>query len=144
MAILRFQGGSSHLCQLRTASFWPWWTSFDLYWPHVGFMEPDKSSSPVTTLSNHTSPLWGGLLEGEWGSLGWWPGQMIAGGQDFIPGGGAQIRFSRDIMDGCRMWDLGDYTYDVSVRFFPYRVYTDPNCHNTLGYKWPLVVAVIL
>jgi hypothetical protein len=39
--------------------------SFDLYWPHVRFMGPDKPSSPVTTLSNRTSLLGGGLLEEE-------------------------------------------------------------------------------
>jgi hypothetical protein len=38
---------------------------FDLYWPHVGFMGTGKPSSPVTTLSNRTSLLHGGLLEGE-------------------------------------------------------------------------------
>jgi hypothetical protein len=31
VAILRFQGGSPHLCQLRTVLFWSRWTSFDLY-----------------------------------------------------------------------------------------------------------------
>jgi hypothetical protein len=31
VAIPRFKGGSPCLCQLRTASFWPQWTSFDLY-----------------------------------------------------------------------------------------------------------------
>jgi hypothetical protein len=24
------------------------------------------------------------------------------------------------------------------IRFFPYRVYTDSNRHDTLGYEWPL------
>jgi hypothetical protein len=28
--------------------------------------------------------------------------------------------------------------YDVLVRFFPCRVYTDSNLRNILGYKWPL------
>jgi hypothetical protein len=65
MAILRFQGGSPHLCRLRTTSFWPQRTSFDLYWPNVRFMGPSKPSSPVTTVSNYTSQLRGGLLEGE-------------------------------------------------------------------------------
>jgi hypothetical protein len=31
MAILRFQDGSPRLCRLRTASFWPWWASSNLY-----------------------------------------------------------------------------------------------------------------
>jgi hypothetical protein len=31
MAILRFQGGSPHLCQLRTTSFWSRRISFNLY-----------------------------------------------------------------------------------------------------------------
>jgi hypothetical protein len=31
VAIPRFQGGSPCLCRLRTTSFWPRWTSFDLY-----------------------------------------------------------------------------------------------------------------
>jgi hypothetical protein len=42
MAIPRFQDGSSHLCWLRTMLFWPWWTSFDLYWLHVGFYGPNN------------------------------------------------------------------------------------------------------
>jgi hypothetical protein len=82
-------------------------------------MGPDKPSSSVTTLSNHTSLLWGGLLEGELGSPRWWPGQMIAGGQAFILGAGAQIRLSRDFTDGCHTWDPRGHVYDVSVRFFP-------------------------
>jgi hypothetical protein len=37
MGILRFQGGSPHLCQLRPTSFWPRWASLELYWPYVWF-----------------------------------------------------------------------------------------------------------
>jgi hypothetical protein len=36
-----------------------------LYWPHVGFIGPGKPSSLVTTLSNYTSLLQGGLWKGE-------------------------------------------------------------------------------
>jgi hypothetical protein len=39
--------------------------SFDLYCLHVGFMDLGKPSSLVTNLSNRTSLLQGGLLEGE-------------------------------------------------------------------------------
>jgi hypothetical protein len=31
----------------------------------------------------------------------------------------------------------------VLARFFPCRVYIDLSRHNTLGYEWQLVVAVI-
>jgi hypothetical protein len=31
----------------------------------------------------------------------------------------------------------------VLVRFFPYRLYIDSSCHDTLGYEWQLVIAVI-
>jgi hypothetical protein len=33
--------------------------------------------------------------------------------------------------------------YGVLVRFFTYRVYIDSSHHNTLGYEWQLVIAVI-
>jgi hypothetical protein len=98
----------------------------------------DKSSSLVTTLSNRPSLLRGGLLEGEWGSPGWRPGRMIAGSQDFIPGAETRFWLSRDFMDGCQTWDLRGHAYDMSVRFFPCRVYIDLNCHDTLEYKWSL------
>jgi hypothetical protein len=65
VAILRSLGGSPLLCRLRTASFLAPMASFDLYWPHIGFYGARKPSSPVTTLSNRTSLLRGGLLEGE-------------------------------------------------------------------------------
>jgi hypothetical protein len=65
VAIPRFSDGSPRLCRLRTTSFWPRWICFDLYRPYVGFMAPGKPSSPETNLSNHTSLLQGGLLEGE-------------------------------------------------------------------------------
>jgi hypothetical protein len=63
--ILRFQGGSPHMCGLRTASFWPRWQALICTDHLLGFMGPSKPSSPVTTLSNHPSLLKGGLLEGE-------------------------------------------------------------------------------
>jgi hypothetical protein len=56
-----------------------------MYRPHVGFMRPGKPISPITTLSNHTSPLQGSLLEGEWGSPRRRPDRAIARVQDFIP-----------------------------------------------------------
>jgi hypothetical protein len=101
-------------------------------------MRPVKYSSLVTTLSNHTSLLQGGLLEGEWGSLGWRPGRMINGSKDFIPGAGVWFRLSMDIADDCCMWDLRGHAYDVLVRFFPCMVYTNLNHRDTLEYKWPL------
>jgi hypothetical protein len=112
---------------------------FDLYWPHVKFMSPGKPSRPVTTLSNRTSLLQGGLLEGEWGSAGQRSGQMIAGGQDFISGAGTQVRLSRDFTNGCCMWDPRGHAHDVLVRFFPCRVYTDSNHCDALGYEWPFI-----
>jgi hypothetical protein len=79
MAIPRFQGGRPHVCRLRIASFWPRWQAL-IYTDHLsGFMGCGRPSSLVTTLSNRTSLLWGGLLEGEWGSPGWRPGQASLG-----------------------------------------------------------------
>jgi hypothetical protein len=102
------------------------------------FIGPGKPSSLVTNLSNCTSLLQGGLLEGEWGSPGWRPVRMITGSRDFILGAGAQFWPSRDFVDGCRTWDPWDHVYDVLVRFYPYRVYTDLNRHDTLEYEWSL------
>jgi hypothetical protein len=73
VAIPRFQGGSLRLCRLRTVSFWSWWQILICTGCMSGFMGPDKPSSLGTTLSNRPSLLRGGLLEGEWGSLGWRP-----------------------------------------------------------------------
>jgi hypothetical protein len=39
---------------------------------------------------------------------------------------------------------FGSQAYDVLVRFFPCRVYIDLSHHDTLGYEWQLIVAVIL
>jgi hypothetical protein len=103
------------------------------------FMGPDKASSSVTTSSNRTSLLWCYLLEGEWGNPGWRAGRMIARGQYFIPGAGARFWLSTDFVDSCHMWDARCHTYDMSIRFFPCRVYTDSNHHDTLRYEWPLV-----
>jgi hypothetical protein len=41
------------------------------------------------------------------------------------------------------MGAFGSQAYGVLVRFFPCRVYIDSSHHNTLGYEWQLVVAVI-
>jgi hypothetical protein len=57
MAILRFLGGSPHLCHLRTASFWPRWHALMCTDRVLGFMGTDKPSNPITTLSNRTSLL---------------------------------------------------------------------------------------
>jgi hypothetical protein len=102
------------------------------------FMGPGKPISLVTTLSNLTSLLRGGLLEGEWGSPGWRMGRTIAGSQDFIPGAGVWFWLSRDFADGCCTWDPRGHMYDVLVKFFPCIVYTYLNRHDTLGYEWPL------
>jgi hypothetical protein len=37
----------------------------------------------------------------------------------------------------------GTQAYAVLVRFFPCRVYIDSSSHDTLGYEWQLIVAVI-
>jgi hypothetical protein len=110
-----------------------------IYTDHMSdIMGPDKSSSLVTILSNCMSLLRGGLVEGEWGSLGWRLGQTIAGIQDFILGAVARFQLCMDFMEGCHMWDPRGHTYNVLVRLFPCRVYTDSNHRDTLGYKWPL------
>jgi hypothetical protein len=113
MAILRFQGCSPRLCRLRTALFWPQWASLELYWSHVRFMGPRKSRSLITTLSNCTSLLEGGFMEGKWGSPGWQPSQTIVENQDFIRGAGARFRPSRDFAEGCHMQDQRGHAYDV-------------------------------
>jgi hypothetical protein len=102
------------------------------------FMESGKPSSLVTTFLNHTSLLRGGLVEGEWGSPKWQSSWMIAVSQDFIPGAGAQFWLSNDFAESCHMWDPRGHTYDVLVRFFPCRLYTDSNYHDTLRYEWLL------
>jgi hypothetical protein len=73
----------------------------------LGFMGSGKPSSLVITLSNRTSLLRGGLMEGGWGS------------------------------PGCCAWDPKGHTYDVLVMFFLCRVYIDSNHHDTFGYEWP-------
>jgi hypothetical protein len=50
-------------------------------------------------------------------------------------GSRAQIQLSRDFTDGCRTRDLRGNAYDVLVRFFPCRVYTNLNHRDTLGYE---------
>jgi hypothetical protein len=65
VAILRFQGGSPRLSQLRTVSFWSRWQALICTDHLSSFTGSDKPSSLVTTLSNRPSLLRGGLLEGE-------------------------------------------------------------------------------
>jgi hypothetical protein len=101
------------------------------------FMGPDKPSSLVTILSNHTSLLQGGFMEGERVSIGWQPGWTIAGNQNLILGAGVRFRHSRDIAEGCCIWSPRDCVCNV-LSCFPYRVYTDLNRRDTLGYEWPL------
>jgi hypothetical protein len=38
----------------------------------------------------------------------------------------------------------GSEAYGVLVRFFPCRMYIDSSHRDTLGYKWQIVIAVIL
>jgi hypothetical protein len=54
VAIMRFQGGSPRLCQLRTTLFCPRWQFLICTGRMSDFMGSDKPSSPVTTLSNRT------------------------------------------------------------------------------------------
>jgi hypothetical protein len=65
VVILRFLYGSPRMCRLRTMLFWPRWQVLICIDRMLGFMGPDKHSSPVATSSNHPSLLRGGLLEGE-------------------------------------------------------------------------------
>jgi hypothetical protein len=58
-------------------------------------------------------------------------GPSITRSQDFIPGAGARFRLSRDFTNGCHTCDPEGHTYDVLVRFFPYRVYIDSNRCDT-------------
>jgi hypothetical protein len=63
----------------------------------------------------------------------------IAKSQDFILGAETQFQLSRDFTDGCRTWDPKGHAYDVSIRFFPCRVYIDLSRRDTLRYEWPLI-----
>jgi hypothetical protein len=99
------------------------------------FMGPGKPNSLVTILSNRTSLLQGGLVEGKWGSQRW---RSIVGSQDFIPRAETWFWPSRNFKGSYRTWDPWGHTYDVLVRFFPCRTYTDLNRYDTLGYEWPL------
>jgi hypothetical protein len=101
------------------------------------FMGPGKPSSLITTFMN-ASLLWGGLVEGEWCSSGWHPGGTITGSQNFILRVGARFQHSRDFVEDCRTWHLRAHAYDILVRFFPCRVYTDSNHCDTLRYEWSL------
>jgi hypothetical protein len=67
------------MCRLRTASFWTRWQGLIYTNCMLGFIGLDKPSRSITTSSNRTSLLRGGLLEGEWGSTGWRPGQASLG-----------------------------------------------------------------
>jgi hypothetical protein len=65
VAIPGFENGRPRLCRLRTTLFWPQWQVLICTDRMSSFMGPGKPSSPVTTLSNCTSLLHGGLLKGE-------------------------------------------------------------------------------
>jgi hypothetical protein len=132
VAIPRFQGGSPCLCWLRTASFWPRWQALICTGHLSSFMGPGKPTIPVTTLSNRTSLLRSGLLEGEWGNSGWRPGRMIAGSQYFILGAWVQFWLTRNFADGCRTWDLEGHAYDVFIRFFLCRVRSKSLWHSQI------------
>jgi hypothetical protein len=102
MAIPRFQGGSPHLCRLRTTLFWPRWQDLICTDPMLGFMGPNEPSSPVTTLSNRTPALrW--FARGRMRQPRMMAGPSIARSQDFIPGPGDRFRPSRDFTDSCCM-----------------------------------------
>jgi hypothetical protein len=101
-------------------------------------MGPGKPSSLVTTLLKRPSLLRGGFVVGEWGSPGWRLGRTIAESQDFILRAETQFWPSRDFAEGCRTLDPRGHAYEVLVRFFPYRMYTDSNHRDTLGYECPL------
>jgi hypothetical protein len=115
MAISRFQDGSHRLCQLRTVSFWPRWQALICTGRILGFMGPSKPSSLVTTLSNRTSLLWAGYMEGEWGSLGWRLSRASLGvkissreqGSNFDLVGTSQMVVIRKTRGGSRVWRVG-------------------------------------
>jgi hypothetical protein len=90
VSILRFQGCSPRLCQLRTTQFWPRWqalscvlTTCRVLWGLI------SQVAFITTMSNRTSLLCVVLL------LFWRENE--AEGQDFIPGAGARFQHSRDL-----------------------------------------------
>jgi hypothetical protein len=60
-------------------------------------------------------------------------GLGIAGSQDIISGAETRFRLSRDFVNGCRTGDPGGHEYDMSVKFFPCRVYINSCRHDTLG-----------
>jgi hypothetical protein len=115
----------------------------DLFWPHVRFFEPGKSSSLVTTLLNCTSLLQGGLLKGEWDNPWWWPSRTIAGAKTSSREQGPRFDLVwtlrtvvvRETHGASRTMCRSGFLHVgcTSIRFAA-----------TLGYEWPLVCSCYL
>jgi hypothetical protein len=122
----------------KDRSFWSWWQDLICIDCMSRFMGPGKSSSPVSTLSNCPSLLWGSLLEGEWGSPEWQPNQALLGAKtssreqrpDFDLVGTPPMVVIRETLGATRtMCQLGSSPAGcISIRVTA-----------TLGYEWPLV-----
>jgi hypothetical protein len=101
-----------------------------------GFMGPDKPSSFCNYyVEPHLPALCGAFTFG---------GRMRSRAKTSSREQGPDF----DIVGTCEWLSYvrasGSQAYAVLVRFFPCRVYIDSSCHDTLGYEWQLIVAVIL
>ncbi len=89
VAILRLQGGSPHLCQLRITSFWLWWQVLICTDRMSGFMGPDKPSSFCNYyVEPHLPASCGAFTFG---------GRMRPRAKTSSLGAGARFRHSRDL-----------------------------------------------
>jgi hypothetical protein len=101
-----------------------------------GLWGPISRVGFVTTISNHTSLLrvvlftFGGRMRSRAKTSSWDQGHNfdIVGTFEWL----SHVRA------------YGSEAYGVLVRFFPCRMYIDSSHRDTLGYKWQIVIAVIL
>jgi hypothetical protein len=136
VAILRFQCGSHRPCRLRTVPFWSrWQTLSSVLTACRAFMGSDKSISFCNYfIEPHLPPSCGAFTFG---------GRMRPRDKTSSRGQGPNF----DLVGTCEWLSYvrasESQAYGVLVRFFPYRVYIDLSCRDTLSYKWYLIIAVI-
>jgi hypothetical protein len=136
VAILRFQGCSPRLCQLRTALFWPWWEALSCVLTVCRVLwSPVSRVAFVTTLSNRTSLL---------------RVVLFTFGERMRPRAKTSSReqgLDFDIVGTCEWLSYvrasGSQAYGVLDMFFPCRLYIDSSHRDTLSYEWQLVITVI-
>jgi hypothetical protein len=131
-------GGSPRLCQLRTASVWPWGTSIDYVLVHMGLWHPTNLvASTVAELVNtlhflidvHWDNVWAthgcpSRLSCVRHALGWcmtWPDSLIV------------------IVKGGHSWILREPGVTCCLVISLARLYIDSNLCDTLRYGWGLL-----